>query len=360
MLRCTACGHEYPETKVRYTCDCGSVLLVERDYKKALADACGLERYKSFLPVKKLVSLQEGETPLVECRHIEKELGLESVFVKFEGLNPTGSFKDRGSAVTVAKALEFGYKTTAVASTGNMAASVAAYSARAGLNCNVFVPYNTPMPKLAQVMMYGGRLIKVHGEFHDCIELARKQTASYLTMSGMNPYYIEGEKTIAFEIAEEMKPDAVFVPTGTGGLLTSIAKGFREFGVRKAPRMVACQLNACAPISDAFARGLDAPLDVEPRHSLASAILIKSPLNGISALSSMRDTDGFGTKVTDVEILKAAKLLGREGIFAEPAACASLAGLARSKKDVARDDKIVLIVTGHGLKDPWSYIKVHF
>lgn len=253
MLQCTRCRKKYPENKIRYLCNCGAVLDVARKYGKPKLKGVGLQKFKEVLPVKReIITLNEGNTPLCRAINLENLLGLENLFLKFEGMNPTGSFKDRGSCVAITKAFEFKARSTVVASTGNMAASVSAYSAKAGLTCNVFVPEDTPAGKLAQMIAYNANLVKVRGTFKDCVTKAKLAAGrgAYLAMTGLNPYYLEGEKTIAYEIAN-IKPEYVFVPTGTGGLLTAIWKGFKEIGQKK-PKMVGIQAEGCSPIINAF------------------------------------------------------------------------------------------------------------
>jgi len=354
MLVCTRCNKKYPEEKVRYLCDCGDVLEVQHKVSKPKLKGLGLQRYKEVLPVKReLVTLQEGNTPLYKADNLSKVLGMDGVYLKFEGVNPTGSFKDRGSCVVMTKALEFGFDRTTVASTGNMAASVSAYSAKAGLKCDVFVPEDTPQGKLAQVIAYNGNLIKVRGTFKDCVTKAKlhAHAGSYLAMTGLNPYYLEGEKTLGYEISGT-KPDYVFLPLGTGGLFTGVWKAFKE--QKKRTRMVGVQAVGCSPIIDAFEQGHDRPEHIETANTIASAILVKTPFNGHTAIRAMRESKGFGLKVNDFEILDAIKMLGRDGVFAEPAAALPLSGLVKAldQELISRDEKVVLVITGHGLKDP--------
>lgn len=359
MLVCTRCGRKYSEEKVRYLCDCGDVLEVQRKYGKPKMKGEGLQKYKEVLPIKrKLITLCEGSTPLYKAENIGKLLGLDELYLKFEGLNPTGSFKDRGSCVAVTKALEFGYSKTTVASTGNMAASVSAYSAKAGLACDVFVPNDTPAAKLAQVSAYNGNLIKVRGSFKDCVTKAKLHAhmGSYLAMTGLNPYYIEGEKTLGYELSG-IKPDCIFFPLGTGGLFTAVWKAFKE--QKKKTRMVGVQSDCCSPILDAFEEGHDRPEHIEKAKTIAGAILVKVPFNGHTAIRAMRESKGFGVKVSDFEIIDAIKMLGKEGVFAEPAAALPMSGLVKALDEdlISRDDRIVLVITGHGLKDPSALAK---
>lgn len=360
MLVCTKCNRKYSERKPRYLCDCGGVLLVENKLGKPELEGIGLRRYKDLLPVKReLVTLREGNTPLIKARNLEKRFKLRNLFLKYEGVSPTGSFKDRGSCVTITKALEFGFKRTAVASTGNMGASVAAYSAKAGLECNVFVPEDTPEAKLAQIIAYGAKLHKVHGHFKQCVEQAQAMRKTYLAMTGLNPYYIEGEKTIGYELAEaKPQADIVILPMGTGGVLTATWKGFKEYHqldlLHKLPKMIGIQPHGCSPIVDAWEHGHEEPEYIEHAGTVADAVLVKVPFNGHTASRAVNESNGFMEKVTDKQIIDAIKLLGSEGVFAEPAGALPLAGLVNLLKDgkIDRNRTIMLVITGHGLKDP--------
>ena len=354
MLVCTRCNKKYPEEQVRYLCECGEVLEVQRKIGKPKLKGIGLQRYKEVLPIdSELVTLNEGDTPLYRAENTGRALGLSELYLKFEGVNPTGSFKDRGSCVVITKALEHGFKATTVASTGNMAASVSAYSAKAELKCDVFVPQDTPQGKLAQVMAYNGNLIKVKGTFKDCVTKAKlhAHAGNYLAMTGLNPYFIEGEKTLGYELSG-VEPDFIFMPLGTGGFMTAVWKAFKE--QKKKTRMVGIQAVGCSPIVDAFEQGHDRPEHIEKANTIASAILVKTPFNGHTAIRAMKESNGFGLKVNDFEILAAIKMLGKEGVFAEPAAALPMSGLIKAldQESVSRDERIVLVITGHGLKDP--------
>lgn len=350
MFRCTNCGSEFDA--FRYTCErCGSALLVINDGLRWEPKGAGVWRYRSMVPVAKRVSLCEGNTPLVRRRDVE-----ERVYLKVEGDNPTGSFKDRGTSVVMSDAVGRGHATVAVASTGNMGASVAAYSAYANLAAKVFLPRGIPDEKVAQIRAYGAELVRVDGGFPEAVRRMRAEAEEgvYLATTGLNPYFIEGLKTIAFELFEEIgTPDMVVVPTGTGGLLTAIHKGFEELlglgVVDRTPRMVAAQAAAVAPIVEAWRHRTPMREPAEAR-TIASAIQVKSPYNGRSAIAAMDRSGGFGVTVTDEQIVTAVQALGREGVFAEPAAAASLAAMEHI--EFGGDETVVLIVTGSGLKDP--------
>ncbi|MEM3412273.1 MAG: threonine synthase [archaeon] len=322
MLICPVCSKEYPD--FRYFCDCGSVLLWE-----------GPE-----LSFKPFFSLGEGNTPLVERKDVKAK-----EFLKYEGENPTGSFKDRGSSFVISHAYSLGYKKIVCASTGNMGASVAAYSAYANLYCKIFVPKNTPLPKISQIKAYGADIVFIDGSFSDCVKAALREKDAYIAMSGINPFYLEGIKKISVEIEKKIGvPDNVFVPMGTGGLLTAIWKGFKK----KKPRMFGVQPEGCSAIVDYVNTGILPK--IENPKSVASALLAKDPVNYFTAAKAIKETNGKAVKVSDEEIIHAVHELGLEGIFAEPAGAAGLAG--KNKLNISKKEKTVIIVSGSGLKQP--------
>jgi threonine synthase len=351
MFRCTKCGSEYPD--FRYTCArCDSALLLEDHPKSWEPAGAGMWRYRSMIPVRRSISLSEGGSPLVRRRDSK-----DKVLLKVEGDNPTGSFKDRGTSVVISDACNRGFKLTAVASTGNMGTSVAAYSAYANIASRVFIPPGIPEEKIAQITAYGAELVPVEGGFSDAVRRARQEAeaGAYLASTGLNPYFIEGLKTIAFELFEQMGvPDKVVVPTGTGGLLTAIFKGFRELRalgvIDRLPQMIAVQSSEVAPIVEGWRERTEPRPPPQEATTIASAILVKSPFNGLSAIDAMNRSGGYGLTVTDHQIVQAIRDLGQEGIFAEPAAAASMAALEQVER--RPDDRVVLMVTGSGLKDP--------
>ncbi|HHT75906.1 MAG TPA: threonine synthase [Methanomassiliicoccaceae archaeon] len=349
MFRCINCGAMHHD--FHYICPrCGSALLFIGDRLLWKPEGVGVWRYRSMLPVERRVTMYEGGTPLIRRRDVKDE-----VYLKVEGNNPTGSFKDRGTSVVLSHALRDGVRTVAVASTGNMGASVAAYCAYANLTARVFLPADVPDEKVAQIRAYGACLVRVEGGFQEAVRRMKEEADKgvYLATTGLNPYFLEGLKTVAYEIFEEMGvPDTIIVPTGTGGLLTAIHKGFEELrslGVADGtPRMVAAQAAAAAPIVEAWRS--HAPLrPPEEAESIASAILVKEPYNGLSAIAAMRSSGGLGVEVEDDELISAVRELGKEGVFAEPSAAASLAAYHKIERPPGRT---VLIVTGSGLKDP--------
>lgn len=357
MFRCIKCGRRF-EAPERSCSSCGSVLLVEPEGLEWRPSGQGVWRYQSMIPVQRSISLAEGGTPLVRRRDVD-----ERVYLKLEGDNPTGSFKDRGSTVVISDAYDRGYKDAVVASTGNMGASIAAYCAYANIRARVFIPRDVSEEKVSQIRVYGAELARVPGGFSDSVERMKEaalEKGTYLAMTGLNPYFIEGLKTIAFELYEQMGvPDRIVVPTGSGGLVTGIFKGFselRDLGVVEAvPRMVVVQSSAVAPIVESWRTGCEITVPKEAK-TIASAIMVKVPFNGPSAIEAIKLSKGEGVTVTDDQIVEAIETLGKEGVFAEPASAAAFAALDEIEYD--NDERITLIITGSGLKDP-SALKDH-
>ena len=350
MLYCPECKKKYKS--FRYLCECGSILLWESDKLSWKPKGEGVWRYQSLLPVKKKTSMEEGNTPIVKAADFPGY----NMYYKLEGDNPTGSFKDRGTTVVLSHALQLKKKRVSTASTGNMGASVAAYAAHANVKARVFVPSNTVINKLSQIIAHGAEVKKVKGSYQDCVKRLWKdvEKGSYLAGTGLNPYYLEGEKTIGYELYEDIGvPDKIFVPLGTGGILTAIHKAFWELKkmkvTRKMPQMIGVQPSGCCPIYDAWKNDSEVK-PVKKCKTIASAILVKTPFNGNTAISAIRETKGFCVKVTEKQILSAIKDLGKEGVFAEAASATTLAAVKKKLKP--GKEKIALIITGHGLKQP--------
>jgi threonine synthase len=291
-------------------------------------------------------------------------LGLEEVYFKNEGQNPTGSFKDRGMTVAITRAVELGAKTVVCASTGNTSASMAAYAARAGLRAVVLVPKGKiTKGKLLQAIVHGARITQVRGNFDRALEKARAlaQKGELYLVNSVNPYRIEGQKTLAFEIWEQLHyrvPDAVVVPVGNAGNISAIWKGFwelQEFRLTdRTPRMIGIQASGAAPIAAAYLRGESMVVPWKHPETSASAIRIGAPASWKKALKAVQESAGAMLTVSDSEIIRAQRLLANhEGIFAEPASSASVAGLAKAfrLRLVKPRDRIVCVITGHGLKD---------
>ncbi|MGH7775803.1 MAG: threonine synthase [Candidatus Dormibacterales bacterium] len=318
-----------------------------------------IARYREHLPVTEAtpeVTLHEGGTPLVTSRNLGPALGLARLYFKYEGLNPTGSFKDRGMAVAVAKAIERGARVLVCASTGNTSASAAAYAASRGLRAIVVVPAGEiAMNKLSQALMYGAKVVALKGSFDRALATVRELAESYpvALVNSVNPDRLEGQKTAAFEIVDELgeAPDHLFLPVGNAGNITAYWRGFREYRAAgrstRLPRMLGAQAEGAAPIV------LGRP--VERPSTIASAIRIGNPASWEQATTARDESGGLIEAVTDTEILQAQiRLAGAEGLFAEPASAAPLALLSRLVREgrLERDSTTVVVLTGSGLKDP--------
>jgi threonine synthase len=326
-------------------------------------------KYRELMPIEKeesIISLAEGGTGLHRCQRLGRKLGLKKLYVKNEGENPTGSFKDRGMTVAISKAKELRKKKVLCASTGNTSASLAAYSARAGMECIVLVPKGQVAGgKMLQVTMHGARIIQVKGDFDQAfktaLELARRKKELYL-MNSINPYRLEGQKTLAFEISDQLHsktPDTVILPVGNGGNISATWKGFTEFQqlsiAKTRPRMIGIQAEKAAPIAKAVKSRQSKIRPVHNPQTIATAIRIGSPVNWPKVLKAINESKGTAETVTDFEILQAQRELATlEGIFVEPASAASIAGLKklRAKGTVDSSETVVCVTTGHGLKDP--------
>ncbi len=314
-----------------------------------------IERYRDrlpFAPDDPVISLQEGSTPLVLAARISEQAGVE-VWLKLEGTNPTGSFKDRGMTCAVSDAVRSGAQAVICASTGNTAASLAAYAARAGIGGAVIVPEGKiAAGKLAQALMHGARVVALRGNFDEALALVRELTQRHpiALVNSVNPFRLEGQKTAAFELLEELGPerplDALCIPVGNAGNITAYWKGFRESG--EAPRMLGFQAAGAAPLVQG------AP--VEKPETVASAIRIGNPARWEEAMSAVTESRGAIEAVTDEEILTAYRLLASsEGVFCEPASAASVAGLLKHGAEGA--SRVVCVLTGHGLKDPQTALE---
>ncbi len=324
-----------------------------------------IERYAAHLPITARtprLSLGEGDTPLVRARSLEAETGVAEVWLKVEGANPTGSFKDRGMVIAVAKAAEGGATLVMCASTGNTAASAAAYAARAGLRCAVVLPAgHVALGKLCQALAFGASVVAVRGGFDEALRIVRELAATEgaALVNSVNPFRIEGQKTAAFEICEALgeAPDALCIPVGNAGNITAHWKGFREAAstglASRTPRMLGFQAEGAAPI----VRGAV----VERPETIASAIRIGNPASWASAVAASHESGGAIEAVTDAEILDAYQLIAAsEGVFCEPASAASVAGLrSRARAGGLRGVRIaVCVLTGNGLKDPEAAMRL--
>ena len=372
-LACISCEAAFaPFDRIRYTCDdCGGLLEVRYADGARLADfeGRGVWRYGQALPLSAGVSIQEGATPLYEADRLADDVGVESLRIKHEGMNPTGSFKDRGMTVGVAVARKLGVDRLACASTGNTSASLAAYGSRAGLETLVLLPAGkVAAGKVAQASLHGAQILEVDGNFDACLNVVQglaDHGEAYL-LNSLNPFRLEGQKTIGYEIIETFLdeegtyPDRIVLPVGNAGNTAALYKAFRELvaagelAISEVPALTGVQAAGAAPLVEAVESGNDAVERWDDVETRATAIRIGNPVNAPKALPGISETGGTAVAVTDDAITAAQRDLAGEGIGVEPASAASLAGL-RTLRDagvVASDEHVVCLTTGHLLKDP--------
>ena len=372
-LRCRKCGREYPLAPINLCDFCFSPLEVSYDYK-SMAQAVSREsitsgpttmwRYRDLLPINgDVVDISAGFTPLVQADKLGQELGLERLYVKNDCLNPTYSFKDRVVSVAITKAREFGFDTVACASTGNLAASVAAHAARANMQSYVFVPSNVEPSKLVGIAIYNPVLVTVDGSYDDvnhlCSQLAQRYKWGFININ-LRPYYAEGSKTLGYEVAEQLgwrAPDCVVAPAASGLLFTRIWKGLDELSMLGLiqpvnTHMYLTQAAGCSPIVNAFQTGTLHVHPVRP-DTIAKSIAIGNPADGYYALRVARQSGGGACATTDEEVVEGMKLLAEtEGIFAEAAGGVVISGLRKlaASGTIKKDDLTVAFITGAGLK----------
>ena len=373
-LQCRECGQLY-EAQPIHVCEmCFGPLEVAYDYDRIgntiskasiAAGPASLWRYKPLLPIEgeRYVDTQAGYTPLVRAHNLGNALGLKNVYVKNDTVNPTFSFKDRPVSIASSKALEFGFETLACASTGNLAGSVAAHAAKAGLRAVIFIPADLEPSKIAGALAYSPTLVAVDGNYDDvnrvCSEIADKYRWAFVNIN-VRPYYSEGSKTLAYEVAEQLGwriPDRAIVPIASGSLFTKVWKGYRELtklGLvdEATPKMVGAQALGCSPVVTAWDQGT---LNVEPvkPSTIAKSLAIGNPADGYYSLKIIKESGGAAVSVTDDEIIEGIKLLARtEGIFAETAGGVTVGVLTKmiEQGQVAPEELIVVYVTGNGLK----------
>ena len=372
-LKCRECGKEY-DPQFRYVCEeCFGPLDVL--YKDVKVDRKTFElrektywRYFELLPIadkNNIVSLNAGLTPLQHADKLGARLGLKSLYVKNDSVNPTFSFKDRPAGVAVSRAKETGLKAVGCASTGNLASATAAHAAKAGLPCYIFAPSDLEHVKIAQALSYGAEFISVEGTYDDANRLASiigDSKGIGVVNINMRPYYVEGSKTLAYEVAEQLGwkiPDNLVIPVGSGAMLNAICKGFEELhslGLIDSPKemkIIAAQPHGCAPVVDAFKSNSDEVIPVERPETIAKSLAIGDPGDGIYVLKRLKQYNGIAEEANDVEICDSILLLARtEGIFTEPAGGVSVAVLRKLVEEgkIAKDESTVCYVTGNGLK----------
>ncbi len=371
-FKCFRCGRTHKPHEIEKLpiprCECGSAVDAEYDYKSIqkvilrdefMRDIPTHWKYWAFMPVKDLskrITMGEGGTPLLENKKLSKTGRL---LIKYEAANPTGSFKDRGSSLEIAKALEFKKHKVALASTGNMGASIAAYAAFAGIECTVFIPDIVGREKVTQIKAYGAGVIMVDGDYSVAMKRAEEfvlsNSDSFLT--GDYPWRSEGTKTVGFEIADQLYwhvPDYVVVPVGNGTLIWSIYEAFHELllvGItERIPKIVGVQVENCAPVADAWEKGLSEIIPIHNPNTIATAIACGDPIDGLAALRAIRDSEGFAVKVSDGDALSARDTLARNGIFVEPSGAVAYAGFLKKMLP----GTVVCLATGHGLKDMYG------
>lgn len=386
ILKCINCGRNYSSKELLYSCKaCNDLLEIKYEYReigtnRLLDEWCkrpfNVWRYRELLPImdsSKIISLQEGGTSLQRCTRLDDVLHQKYVYVKNEGQNPTGSFKDRGMTVGISKAVEIGAKRVICASTGNTSASLAAYAAKASLKSIVVIPSGKiALGKLTQALVHGAKIIQIKGNFDDALKavvtLANSRREMYL-LNSINPYRIEGQKTLAYEIFNQLgnqTPDTVIMPVGNAGNITAAWKGFTDLMalgmIKKMPRMVGIQAENASPITRAFKLKESQVQSVSRPETVATAIRIGAPVSWKKALAAIYASKGLMETVSDDQILEAQKLLARrEGLFVEPASATSIAGLQKltTMGQFDKNEVIVCVATGHGLKDPDIVLKTY-
>lgn len=394
-LKCSLCGAAYAVQQVRYVCpkhgDSG-LLDVIYDYEKIKSHLTPADilsshdfsiwRYWDLLPIENRSSvppLRVGWTPLYDAKQLGGTLGLRSLWLKDDGLNPTGSLKDRASTVVVAKAKELGVNVVTAASSGNAGAALAGMAASAHMPTVVFVPYTAPEAKVAQLLIYGAQVFLVKGTYDQAFELSlasSKEFGWYSRNTGYNPFTAEGKKTAALEVCEQLThlqpaadrkmwsvPDRIFVAVGDGNIITGIWKGLRDLKalgwIEKMPKLMGVQAEGAAACYNAWKAGTDIITPVDA-HTISDSICVGLPRDGTRAVRAVRETNGAYVTVSDDEVLAAMRQLAREeGVFAEPAGATGYAGLVKAIRDdlVEPDERIVVVVTGNGLKDISSAMK---
>ncbi|MEM4311866.1 MAG: threonine synthase [Nitrososphaerales archaeon] len=373
-LKCRECGREYEPLKLAVCSNCFAPLDVTYDLKnlKLRRESFNdrernLWRYRELLPLKEdkyIVNLGAGYTPLIKGERIEEKLNFNHIYIKNDSVNPTFSFKDRPAGIAVSKALELGDKVVGCASTGNLAGSVAAHAAKANVPCYVLVPFNIEPAKISQIIAYGARILALKGNYDDANRLAvlaAEELGWNIVNVTSRPYYVEGSKTIAFEVCEQLNwelPDHIIIPVASGALLCSIYRGFKQFmdldlvkGTM--PTLHGAQALGCSPVAQAFKEGRNFIIPIENPNTIATSIAIGDPGDGIYVNRIVRETGGIVEAISDEEIVNSIKLLAStEGIFSEPAGGVVIGTLKKLIEEgkVKKGERVVCCITGNGLK----------
>jgi threonine synthase len=378
QLVCIHCGAEYPPDEIIYSCrGCGHPLEVRYELDRLGIDRkewnrrpLSVWRYREILPVQiQPVTLREGGTPLYHLKALGDEMGLARLHAKHEGMNPSGSFKDRGMTVGVSMALQLGKRSVACASTGNTSASLAMYAAKAGIPAVVLLPSGkVALGKVAQALIHGARAITIRGNFDRALEMVQELCEKHglYLLNSVNPYRLEGQKTIGLEVLDQLGsvPDRIVLPVGNAGNISAIHKGLRELHelgfIDRLPMMTGVQAEGSSPVVRAVAENLPEVIPEAHPETVATAIRIGAPVNAEKALRAIRTTGGTAISVSDAEILSMQRdLASREGIGVEPASAASVAGVKKlvASGVIDRDEQVVCVVTGHLLKDPETVVR---
>lgn len=381
-LQCISCGKEYDLDEVNYNClSCGGNLQVFYDYnliKKRISYEelkenrhMDIWRYFDLLPIsdfKYIPSLQIGFTPLYRYKKLADEFGIEEFYVKDDGRNPSASFKDRASAVVLARALELDQKVICAASTGNAASSLSCLSANLNVDTIIFVPEKAPQAKVAQLLVFGSKVVSVKGTYDAAFDLSIKASQEfgwYNRNTGYNPFTREGKKTCAFEICEQLEwetPDKIFVPVGDGNIISGLWKGFLEFKkigfIEKLPQLIAVQAEKSNAVKLAFEG--DGNIKSVSGDTIADSISVSLPRDGMAAVMALKESKGFAISLSDSEIVKAISEFSRKtGVFPEPAAASTYAAFLKAIKEnkIDKSESVLLLITGNGLKDVQTAMK---
>ena len=380
IQQCVTCGKQYSEDQFLYTCpDCGDLkgtLDILYDYDDIRENITRsvlrqwpddtIFKYSTLLPIKSIqpdLGLKVGLTPLYSSPDLAKKSGISGLYFKDDSFNPSLTLKDRASAIALIKARELNFNTVTTASTGNAAASMACIAAHLNMEKIIFIPHSIPKAKLVQLQIYDSKIVSVQGNYDQAFDLCRvvsEQRSWYNRSTAINPYNLEGKKTVAFEICEQLDfevPDYIFIPVGDGCIISGVWKGFQDFYkvglIDRLPRLIACQAEGSAAIYYAFSKGLDSPEPVKAK-TVADSISVDLPRDGVKALRALKESNGDCVLLSDQNILSAQhKLAKTEGIFCEPSAAASYGGFLKYNLEspIGSTSRVVILLTGSGLKD---------